>query len=421
MFKLSLKTLAIGTLIAASTITSTTAQVPLLKPVEKKIQVNPGINPTINPNIKFAFLPDLIIEKASIRLAANCRVNKPALYVNAIVKNIGRAKSPKRMDVGIVSARDASTGWGNGKGIPTLNPGAKTTVTFPIYYLKSKPQSMLGKHTFELTVNKGRFIKESNFKNNTYKAVSINVPAGHCNVQPPAKVKKINADLIARLIKGAVNGTELHLHNRGKKSGDSYHKKNASYIKLSNLLGGTKQAFNIPETKIDAGAYGWLRYYVNDINLSSFDIKRDGNRFKLSLFFESNGTELKGYHTARFVDFGDKGAPDIQMNNMRLDVYLTPTKDSRGRLTYGQVGVKFDAKIQAGGVCNFKTVNFCGSSYKRRIAKGIEDGVRAQLNNSTTRNKLAAAFAPQLNRFGIGKIVRVRIQGSYLVIEHQAR
>ena len=233
------------------------------------------------------------------------------------------------------------------------------------------------------------------------------------------KVRKINADLMARLIKRAVGGSKLRLHNVGRKRGDSYLRKNASYIQLSRLLGGTTQRFTVPETKIDAGAYGWLRYYINDVNLSRFDMKREGSRFKLSLFFESSGTELKGYHTARFVDFGDKGAPDVQMNNMRLDVYLTPARDSRGRFTYSQADVKFNANIQASGICNFKTVNFCGTSYKRRIAKGIESAVRAQLNNPTTRNRLAAGFAPQLRRFGIKNIVSVRIQGSYLVIKHR--
>ncbi|MEM7553650.1 MAG: CARDB domain-containing protein [Cyanobacteria bacterium P01_A01_bin.84] len=417
MLKSSLKSFVTLGAIAVSTIAPAIAQVPVLKPIQKPTQTPIQVN----PNVKLALLPDLIIEKANIRLASNCAVNRPALYVSAIVKNIGRGTSPKRTDVGIVGAKDTKIGWGNGKGIPALKPGARTTVTFPIYYLKSQPKLMLGRHIFNLTVNKGGAIKESNTKNNGYRPVSINVPAGHCNLKGATKIRKINADLIARLIKGAVNGSELHLHNRGGKRGDSYHQKNASYIKLSRLLGGTTQKFTIPETKIDAKAYGWLRYYVNDVNLSRFDIKRDGNRFKLSLFFESNGTELKGYHTARFVDFGDKGAPDIQMNNMRLDIFLTPAKDSRGRLTYSQADVKFDAKIQAGGICNFKTVNFCGSSYKSKIAKGIENAVRAQINNPTTRNKLAAAFAPQLTKFGIGKIVSVRIQGSYLIVEHQSQ
>lgn len=233
------------------------------------------------------------------------------------------------------------------------------------------------------------------------------------------QVRKMNATLVANLIKDSLKGTQLHLHNLGSKSGSSYHKSNSSYIQFGKSLGGNKQIFTIPETKVDAGSYGWLRYYVNDVNLSSFDIKQDGNRFKVTLLFESNGTELKGYHTAKLVDLGDKGAPDVEMDNMRLDVYLTPGNDAQGRLTYNQVEVNFDANIQAGGICKFKTINFCGNSYKRQIAVGIENAVRAQLDNPTTRNQLAAAFSPVMKALNIGKITKVYIQGSTMFVEYQ--
>lgn len=386
--------------------------------------VNPKVLPVkIYPNtvLRLGSLPDLIIETARIRLASNCRVNRPALYVEATVKNIGRGRSPSRTNVGIVSAKDSRIRWSNGKGIPALNPGAKTTVTFPIYYLRSNPQSMLGQHTFNLTVNKRRlngrrWIRESNTRNNNYRPISINVPNGHCNVQAPPKVKKISANLIARLIKSAANGTKLHLHNLGPKRGhiDSYHKEDASYIKLSNSLGGTTQRFTIPEHKINVHLGAW-RYYINKVNLSDFDMERDGNRFKFSLFFESQDTELKGYHTGSVVDLGDNGAPDVQMDNMRLDVYLKPAKDSQGRLTYSPLGVN-DVRFSANIYC--RRIPFC-SNYKTAISKAIKDAVRGRLNSSTTRNQFAAGLKPVLRRLGIGRIISVRIQGSDLVFVYR--
>lgn len=232
----------------------------------------------------------------------------------------------------------------------------------------------------------------------------------------------IRTDIITQLIKGVFKGTKIYLHNRGSKKSDSWHQKDASYIQLSQILGGKKQSFNIPESQINAGAYGSLKYYVDNIKLSELDVTSSNDAFKVSLFFESNGTELKGYHTGRFVNFGDRGAPDIQMDNMRLDVYLTPAIDNRGRLIYGGIDVKFGADIQAGGICNIKGADVCERmfKYKERIAEAIESNLRAQLNNQPTRERLAAALQSRLSKFGISKIVSVDFQENNIVIRHQS-
>ena len=240
--------------------------------------------------------------------------------------------------------------------------------------------------------------------------------------QSSTQVARIRTDIITQIIKGVFKGTKIYLHNRGSKRGDSWHQKNASYIQLSQTLGGRKQSFNLPESKINASAYGTLRYYVDSIKLSKLDVIKQDDAFKLSLFFESNGTELKGYHTGRFVNFGDRGAPDIQMDNMRLDVFLTPTQDDRGRLSYSGISVKFDADIQAGGVCNIRGTDICNKmfKYKKRIAETIENNLHDQLNNQRTRDRLAAALQSQLRKFGISKIVGVDFQGNDLVIRHRS-
>lgn len=238
--------------------------------------------------------------------------------------------------------------------------------------------------------------------------------------QNSTQATPIRTDIITQLIKGVFKGTQIYLHNSGTKKSDSWHQQDASYIQLSQSLGGKKQNFNIPESQINAGAYGTLRYYVDNIRLSQLDVTSPDDAFKLSLFFESKGTELKGYHTGRFVDFGDRGAPDIQMDNMRLDVYLTPAVDKRGRLIYDGIDVKFDADIQAGGICNIRGTDVCDRmfKYKKRIAEAIESNLRAQLNNQSTRERLATALESRLSKFGISKIVGVDLQGNNLIIRH---
>lgn len=110
------------------------------------------------------------------------------------------------------------------------------------------------------------------------------------------------------------------------------------------------------------------------------------------------------------------------MDNMRLDVYLTPAEDNLGRLSYDGIDVNFDADIQAGGVCNIKGTDICNRmfKYKQRIAEAIENNLRTQLNNQGTRERLAATLQSQLRKFGIGKIVGVDFQGNNLVIRHRS-
>ena len=237
-----------------------------------------------------------------------------------------------------------------------------------------------------------------------------------------SQITRIRTNIITQLIENVFKGSKIYLHNLGSKKGKSWHQKNASYIQLSKTLGGKKQKFDIPESTVRARAYGTLRYYVDNIKLSRLNVTKEKNTFKLSLFFESNGTELKGFHTGRFVDFGDRGAPDIQMNNMRLDVYLKPVKDNLGRLSYDDIDVKFDAQIQAGGVCNIKGTDICNRmfKYKKRIASTIESNLRAQLNNQRTRKRLSDSLNSQLRKFGIGRITGVSFQKNNLVIRHRS-
>lgn len=125
--------------------------------------------------------PDLVIEWAKLSLGKTCRPYNAALSATVKVKNIGTATSPARSDVGLVGAMDATgSGWGNGVGLPALAPGASFVATIPIYYLIDNPAYMNGAHRFEMRVNSGSWIEESNTGNNLYGPVAIEVPASFC-------------------------------------------------------------------------------------------------------------------------------------------------------------------------------------------------------------------------------------------------
>lgn len=130
-----------------------------------------------------AALPDLQVVQAGVFLAERCAPYQPVLNVVALVRNVGTAASLERLDVGMVGASDAAgSGWGNGVGLPSLEPGAETKVRFPIYYLLDDPAHMAGAHTFAVTVNRGGWLTESNTDNNRYSPdPTVTIPAGACS------------------------------------------------------------------------------------------------------------------------------------------------------------------------------------------------------------------------------------------------
>lgn len=101
--------------------------------------------------------PYLVIERAAIAPTGVCRPGEPVLAVTAQIANLGAGSSVAVIGLGMVSAMHAARNWGNGSGVPALQPGQRATVTFPIYYLVSEPRSMPGRHTFQVRLNAGNW------------------------------------------------------------------------------------------------------------------------------------------------------------------------------------------------------------------------------------------------------------------------
>ena len=133
-------------------------------------------------------LPDLVITRASLSLAQRCEVSGPVMYATATVKNIGTDVNPTP-EVGMVSAIDTTNGtWGNGAFLGALAPGESKTVSFPVHYFQKDPAYMLGTHSFEIEVNRGKWIAELDTTNNSYGEISITIPHGFCDVRPARDV-----------------------------------------------------------------------------------------------------------------------------------------------------------------------------------------------------------------------------------------
>ncbi|EMN00650.1 CARDB domain-containing protein [Leptospira noguchii] len=134
-------------------------------------------------------LPDLIIPRASIYPSGmKCRAYKPMMYITAEIKNIGEGPSAAMPNVGIINALEPDEIHGNGIGYTSMiQPGETITVTFPIYFpinesLEVDTSLAEKKHTFDLRLNRGSWLQESNVQNNAYirKPLELTIPEGYC-------------------------------------------------------------------------------------------------------------------------------------------------------------------------------------------------------------------------------------------------
>lgn len=243
--------------------------------------------------------------------------------------------------------------------------------------------------------------------------------------EPPGQDVRVPVQLIVTVINNVLPGTQLHLNNFGPKHGKSWHKPNDSFVQLPSALGGNQFGFNVPEgvKDLDCGLLcpdaGDAKFYVQDWNLSSAQVGWQSPTFKLSLLMESNGREIKGFHTGA-LSLGDNGVPDVEINNARMDVYLRPIA-SNGKLSYNITNVDFNANIQATGACNIFGIDICNPlfGYKNTIVSLVETQVRNRLNDQTLRDRVANSVQPVLNQFGIRQITKVSVSGNDLVIRHQ--
>jgi len=235
-----------------------------------------------------------------------------------------------------------------------------------------------------------------------------------------AETRSVNAGLVASAIEGAFRGTQLRLNNYGPRHGDSWHKANDSFLRMSATLGGGERRFDIPEVVIRARVKVPLlpdpkytaRYYISDVNLASVAVAPAGGTFKITMRFESNGTELKGRCSDGCVVGSDDTAPDFQINGARVDVFLTPAALD-GSVSYGAARPEFHGHVDGSGLGEFFE-----NKVKREIKNRLEPTIAGKLNEATVRHQVAAATRATLNRLGIGRVNSVRMIGGNLVIDH---
>jgi hypothetical protein len=207
-------------------------------------------------------------------------------------------------------------------------------------------------------------------------------------------------------------GTQIRLNN---------YRGNDSFVRLPTSLGGLRIPFTIPVER-----HGAFSYYVRDINLSNIGVNRVGGAIRLRFQFESGGpAELKGRCRGPVWDcpFGsDSTAPDGQLNNLRVDVSLTParfySRDSRSvDLSFGDVRVAASVSADIHGIIG--EVPGIDGFIEEEIKEQLSTRIRAMIDQRSVRALVAANLRPVLDRLGIGTIQEVRFVGSTLLIRHQ--
>lgn len=249
----------------------------------------------------------------------------------------------------------------------------------------------------------------------------------------PLAETRIATARLTSLIEGCMRGTQIRINNHGPRHGNSWLVANDSFLRLSSCLGGEEAHFTPPEVAINAPIRVRVRmlYYMNDVNLQLIDVGTEGRSFKLTFQFEDVGTELKGHCIKEELIGGgwkdcpvgtDKGAPDVQIQGMRVHVLLEPTA-YLGGITFGRVQVRFEGSIQAGGICNVHGIDICDrlGHYKREVQQQIEQAFSNLINRGSARPAVARVFREILDARAIGEVRSARIEGDNFVITHSPR
>lgn len=181
-------------------------------------------------------------------------------------------------------------------------------------------------------------------------------------------------------------------------------------------IGGTTASFDIPIERRDLPfpLPGAGLFAINSLDLQSATMSRAGNAFDTRLQFETNGVEVKGYHST----LGDLAMPDFQMSPIVLAA--TASLGVRnGRMAIGFTQTRLEAGVVATGACTVFSLDWCNYLFgtSGTLRKSFELQAFQQLNGSLIQSALSTHLTNALTAQGIiGPIGRVEVQGDLIVV-----
>lgn len=236
-----------------------------------------------------------------------------------------------------------------------------------------------------------------------------------CALAAPAAAEELRipgAD-IARILDDALAGTQVHLD---QDLVEGAVRTPQSFIALPEALGKKRLAFSIPEQRFDLDSAGQVEYRIHDVNLAQLRLTATDHDFVLTLYFESDGKEVLARHSGGMVDLGG-AVPDLQMNQMKMDVTLTPSQ-AKDRPAFSEARVAFDAEIHPdGSAASWLASGLESLGYQEKMKRLIEREAQKSVGSPGVLQALNARLWQALQERSGGKVSKGHFEGTDLVME----
>lgn len=245
---------------------------------------------------------------------------------------------------------------------------------------------------------------------------------------------RISGAELASLLERAFTGTVMRLHSDQQVNGV---RRPGSILRLPRTLGGVEYRFSVPPQDHTIAPGVRTRFAVNDVrtqtkivqNQKPISVGATATAYVVTIRFEDEGAEIVNVPLqGRSAALVRRLVPDVEVNNIVLQIALLPRTGSRGEIVFLPPHVTFFADVQAGGVGN---LNILGrkvdlldelTGYRNEIKRGVEREVKKALQQQLPQ--IARAITTEVQRRGRQgqlDVTQVRFEGSTLVVIGRSR
>jgi len=259
------------------------------------------------------------------------------------------------------------------------------------------------------------------FKNTLYATTILAALAPSAALAETVDIS-VPKSVISAAFNVALSSTSVKLDNYGPKNGTSWHK-DSSYVLLP---GGSKKPFSIREQTFNVTKWRKLRHYIDDMRTSNIQASVNGDRIDVSVFFESQGEEVKGKCIRRrlgnWKECNLRLERDIHLNNAQILVSLTPVAYD-GTISFANAKASFKTDIKIANKLCKAFSGICGwieGKIKNQLTSQIEGPFNSQLNSSKVRTAVANSIKNNAAYKAIidpsWKVTKVASSGSNFIV-----
>lgn len=232
----------------------------------------------------------------------------------------------------------------------------------------------------------GRFIGHSRFNAFTINWTSTNPTPGNC--------LDIDGTSVFRQVNSALNDLKIRLDKE-------------ITISMGNRL---LYSYHVGELKISKPGYDWY-FYLRAINTTDIVLSAVGDKLRLKIKFEGDGSEVKGRTKKGLPSLRDKRVPDINWKGDKSFEFLFKPVVRNNSFTFKSIEAKMNGHLDIGG--NAYDIGELFFGLETSLKKFLVDNLNKALeNNSNVANPIADKIRPALNRLGINRFTSISVVGS---------